>query len=203
MGKRQIGELQISEFIVTLLLSEIAATPIVNRTVPFLHAVIAVLILLSLEVIISYILLKSTALKKLFNGVPTYLIRRGKIVQKELSRNRIDLEELLAELRLCGYADPAEIAYAILEANGKLSVFPAAAKAPLTPSDMNLTPQEPGIAHILVADGQILPNNLAPCGWDEKRLNTELKRRKVTLGDVYLLTVDDAGTVGFTKKEGT
>lgn len=202
MGKRQIGELQVSEFIITLLLSEIASAPVTNRAIPLLHAVTSILLLLAVEVIISFLLLKSNRLKRLFYGSPTILICRGKLIQKALKDNRVELDELLSELRQKGFSDPADVDYAILEENGQLSVFPKAEKAPVTPADLSLQPKESGIAHVCILDGTVLGKNLGLCGWDEKRLAAELKRRKLRLRDVFLLTVDDGGSVTLIKKEG-
>lgn len=202
MGKRQIGQLQVSEFIITLLLSEIASAPVTNRAIPLLHAVTSILLLLALEVIISFLLLKSNRLKRLFYGSPTILVRRGKLLQSALRDSRIELDELLSELRQKGYSDLADIEYAILEENGQLSVFPKAEKSPLTPGDLTLLPEESGIAHVCVLDGTVLSKNLALCGWDEKRLSAELKHRKLRLRDVFLLTVDDSGSVTLIQKEG-
>ena len=201
MGKRQIGELQVPEFIVTLLLSEIASGPITNRSTPVLHAVIPVFLLISLEMIVSFLLIKCHPLKRLFNGAPTILIRRGKLIQSEMQRNRIEIDELIAEVRQKGFADLSDVDYAILEDNGKLSVFPRPAAAPVTPRELSLTPEDNGRAHLLVVDGNIVKKNLRLIGWEEHRLFVELERQKTALSDVFLLTVDDAGHVNLIQKE--
>lgn len=201
MGKRQIGELQISEFIITLMLSEIAVAPICTRTIPILHAIIPILLLLSLEVIISFILLKNNKLKRIFYGTPSILIKRGRLMQDELGKNRVEIEELFSELRQKGFSDISDIEYAILEENGKLSVFPKCGKGSLTPDDMSLCPTEHGIAHLCVVDGSLVYENLKIAGWDEIRLFRELDKKKLRLEEVFLLTVDDAGDITVVKKE--
>lgn len=203
MGKRQIGELQVSEFIVTLLLSEIASAPVTNRSTPLLHAVVSILLLLAVEVAVSFFLLKSNRLKRLFYGSPALLICRGRLIQSALRDNRVELDELLSELRQKGFSDLSEIEYAVLEENGKLSVFPKASKSPVTASDLSLPVRESGIAHVIVLDGTVIARNLPLCGWNEKRLAQELRKRKVRLSDVFLLTVNDAGSVTLVKKEGS
>ena len=201
MGKRQIGELQTSEFIITLLLSEIASAPITTEQFPLLHGIVSVLILLALELLISTALLRFNPLKKLFYGAPSVVIHRGQIDMREMRRNRMEVDELMSELRQKGISDPADVYYAILEENGKLSVFPTAAKAPATPADLHLTPDEHGIAHACILDGQVIPKNLARVGWDRARLDEELKKRKMKVPDVFVLTVDDLGTVTCIRKE--
>ena len=201
MGKRQLGELQVSEFIITLMLSEIAVTPITSRSAPLLHAIVAILLLLSIEVLISFTLLKSNKLKRLFYGSPTILIRYGKINEKELKKNRVEIDELMSELRQKGVSDVSKVAYAILEENGKMSVFPTVHASPVTPTDLDLTPKDPGIAHVCVLDGTVVKTNLSLVSWDEKRLSSELKKMKVSLSDVFLLTVDDTSQINLILKE--
>ena len=201
MGKRQIGELQASEFIITLLLSEIASAPITTEQFPLLHGIVSVLILLVLEFLISSLLLRFNSLKKFFYGAPSIIICRGKIDLREMRRNRMEVDELMSELRQKGFSDPADVYYAILEENGKLSVFPVAAKAPATPADLHLDPDEHGIAHACILDGQVISRNLARVGWDRARLDEELNKRKMAVSDVFVLTVDDLGAVTCIRKE--
>ncbi|MGN1345370.1 MAG: DUF421 domain-containing protein [Eubacteriales bacterium] len=201
MGKRQIGEIQISEFIITLMLSEIAVSPISNRNMPILHAVVAILLLLAVEVIISYLLIKSNLLKRIFYGSPSVLIKRGRLMQKEIKKNRVEIDELISELRQKGYPDISEVYYAILEDNGKLSVFPKSGKNPVTPDDLSLSVTEKGIAHICIIDGNIIEHSLKVFGWDVSRVLHELEKNKARLPDVFLMTVDDSGVVNIIQKE--
>lgn len=201
MGKRQIGELQVSEFIVSIILSEIAAGPVTNRSMPLLHAVVPILTLLSVEVIISFVLLKSNRLKRVFYGSPSVIVRRGKLVQFEMRRNRLEVDELMSELRQKGFSDLADVNYVILEENGKLSVFPNADKAPLTPSDISQKVTERGIAHVCVVDGQIIDDNMRLAGMSKVALDAVLKKNSVRLPDVFLLTSDDCGNITLVKRE--
>jgi len=201
MGKRQLGELQASDIIITMMLSEIATAPITNPQIPIHHALVPIGILIAIEVAMSFLLLKSHQLKRLFYGSPTIIINRGKLMQKERKKNRLEIDELISELRQKGYSDISDINYAILEENGKLSVFPYADKAPSTPADIGITPLERGVAHVCVIDGKVIVHNLALAGWNDKRLSNELKKRKLSLSDVFLLTVDDKESVTIIKKE--
>ena len=192
-GKRQIGELQLSELITALLLSELATGPVINNNMPVLHAVIPILTLISLEIVNTFIVTKSMALRKFFDGTPSILIRRGELDQKELAKARMTLNELCAELRLCNVADISEVEYAILEQNGKLSVFPKAANQPLRPVDMQIEPQERGVAHALIIDGKVSECNLTLAGKTEAWLLRRIEKLRCPLRDVFYFSVDDAG----------
>lgn len=201
MGKRQLGELQASDIIITMMLSEIATAPITNPKIPIHHALIPIALLIGIELLMSFLLIKSHKLKRLFYGSPTIIINRGKLVQKEMKKNRLEIDELISELRQKGYSDVSDVNYAILEENGKLSVFPFSDKSPATPADLNLSVTERGIAHVCVIDGKVILHNLTLAGWDEKKLKKELGKRKLSLTEVFLLTVDDGGNVTLINKE--
>ncbi len=196
MGKRQIGELRVSELIVTIILSEIAVQPITDRDKPLLYAIIPILVLLSVEVIVSFLILKSNLAKKLFYGSPTILIKRGKLMQEEMKRNRIEADELISELRQKGFGRLDEIYYAVLEENGKLSVFANENSSPVTLSSLVSAAngeEEAGIDHILVVDGTVIEERLCELGWDRRRLDSEIKRTGIPLGDIFILAASDNG----------
>lgn len=201
MGKRQIGEMQVSELIITLLLSELAVGPITNKNLPIIHAIIPIFLLLSLEVITSFALTKSNKLKKLLYGAPTILIRDGKINFKALADNRIEIDELMSELRLKNAPDISSVMYAILEDNGKLSVFLKADMSPPTAHDLKFIPAESGISHELIIDGEIVEENLTLLGKDKEWLNEQLLSRHADLKDVFLFTMDDGGSIELIRKE--
>ena len=201
MGKRQIGELQITEFIVTFMLSELATMPIVDKRAPVTYAVVPILLLLSLEVIFSFIISKLPSLKKILFGSPGVLICRGVIMQKELAKNRIDINELLAELRLKDIADPADVEYAILEDNGKLSVIKKASLSPTTPADLSVKVKEPGVAHPLVICGTVSEAGLKLANKTESWLRSELAGAHANIKEVFLFTVDDAGVTNIIMKD--
>ena len=193
MGKRQIGELQLSELITALLLSEIAALPLTNSAIPLMHAIIPITALISLEIIITFIVTKSVALKRIFDGTPSLLIVKGKLDLKEMARLRLSIEELNGELRLKGYSDIGDIYYAILEQNGQLSVFPRAQASPVTPADIQRSASEKGIAHALIVDGKINVDNLRLASYSEEKLQKSLKKRALSPENVFLFTADDLG----------
>ncbi len=191
MGKRQIGEMQISELVTAFLLSELAATPILNVDIPLLYAVVPILLLLSLEIIFSFLTTKAPFFKRLFDGTPSILISKGKILQSELLRVRISAEELISQLRLSGVADISEVEYALLEQNGRLSVF--------TKKDCNGC----GIPHTLIIDGNISKNALAFISKDEKWLSNRIKKYNCALSDIFIFTYDDSGKENIITKDPT
>ena len=160
MGKRQLGQLQLSEFVTTFLLSEIAADPITNPDVPVLHAIVPILILLAAEIIISFTATKVPLFKKMFDGVPSIIVCRGMLDQRQLRRDRISLDELLSEMRKKDIYDIADVEYAILEQNGQLSITPKSECTPVTRGDLNIKIEETGISHPLVIDGHVHNYNL-------------------------------------------
>lgn len=179
-GKRQIGELETTELVSTVLISEIAANPVSNQDIPLTYAIVPVLLIISLEVVVSFLSTRSNVLKKILLGTPSILIKRGKIQSKELSKARMSLEELLCELRVCGSAAVEDVDYAILENNGKLSV----------------TTKEPngaGIAHAVIIDGIIKEEALSGANKSKEWLAKQIRNHSLSLKDVFLFTVDDNG----------
>lgn len=200
-GKRQIGELSISELVSTFLISELAANPISNQEIPLGFAVIPILLIISLEIIISFSAMRLKCCKKIFLGAPSVLIRAGKLQPRELSRARMSLEELLCELRQSNITAIEEVNYAILEINGKLSVIPKADEKPLTPKSVGLTVADGGIAHALIVDGVINKKALDGACRTERWLQAQIKKSGVCAKDIFLLTADDSGHIYIIKRK--
>ena len=195
MGKRQLGELEISDLVTTLLLSDIATLPITNTDIPLSHALIPILTLTSLEVVLSGLLLKIPVFKKILSVRPAILVRHGRPDPSAMASVRVSAEELLSQLRQKDVSDPSEVEYAILEPNGQISIVKKTAQREVTAADLGLSPTERGMMHLLVCDGRINHSNLSLAGWDEARLFRELTKRKVALSEVFLLLADDGGRV--------
>jgi uncharacterized membrane protein YcaP (DUF421 family) len=201
MGKRQIGQLEVSELITTLLLSEIATLPIENPDIPLLYALIPCVTLLTLEVCTAFLLSRRPRLRHKLEARPSMLIRDGQVDQGELAQNRMSVEELFAGLRQQGIADPGEVYYAIMEKNGQLSVIPKAAYRPVEAGEVKGTVKESGIAHLLVCDGKINQYNLGLLGHDERWLKKQLDRRGLRAEDLLYFLCDDAGGMSWMRKE--
>ncbi len=185
-GKRQIGEMQISELVTTFLLSELASVPLTNPGTPFLLAVVPILTIVSIEIIFSFMTTKCTLAKKLLDGKPSVIICRGKLQKGELEKMRLSLDDLLCELRLKDIASVSEVEYAILEPNGKISVFPKTSSA---------------LSHALIIDGEIQSETLKTLGRNEVWVGALLKEQNVSdRRDIFLLSVTDDGDVTLIKK---
>ncbi len=199
MGKRQLGELEVGELVSALLISEVAVLPIDDPDLPLLSAIIPVLCIISLEVLVSYYKNKSAALKRVVDGEGVFLIYKGKIRQSALCENRLSVEEMLAELRVLGYSSPSEVAYAILEQNGKFSVVPQQADKPLTKRLLNGT--DGGMAHTIIVDGYVKEAALTRLGYDRTWLQKQLDAQHTQVKDIFFMSVDDDGETEIVRKE--
>ncbi len=186
MGKREIGELDVSELVSTLLISEIAAIPIDDPDIPFFNAIIPILFILSIEILLSYAKTKSSRLKRYVEGESVFLIYRGELDQDALRENRISLNEFLSEMRAQSIGDMSEVEYAILEQSGKISILKRGSNE---------------IAHVLIIDGEFNTPEFCPGRFSRDKTEAELKRRKLERGDVLYMSVDDDNNINIIKKE--
>lgn len=202
MGKRQLGELDMSELVITILLSEIASMPITSPKTSLLSALIPIGILVSLEISVSFLIVKCPKFQKIFTSRPSVLICRGRIDKKEMRKVRISLEELISQIRLNGIFDLKEVDYAILEENGKMSIIPKARYRQPSIEDLNLPDRDSGVMHILVSDGVINTHGLKIINKSKSWLHSELRKRGITLKDVFCMTCNDEGELYIINNEG-
>ncbi len=201
MGKRQIGQLQPAELVVTILLSEIAATPMQDNDIPMMNTVIAILVLVALEIIISALNMKSLHFRSLLQGNSLILIRNGVIDQKQMKRLRYTLDDLLEALRQKDVFDISDVSYAIAETDGSLSVLLKPDKRMVSNSDMNIEVADDGIDCVVVMDGRIIRSDFKDCGMNDDRLGRLIKKSGAELKDIYLMTVNKAGKTNVILKE--
>ena len=201
MGKRQIGELEPSELVLTMMISDLATVPMQDFGIPLLAGVIPILTLLSLSMLLSQLSLLSLRFRELMCGTPSILIRNGKLQQDAMRKNRYTLDELLEQLRGQGYVSVDEVRWAVLENSGQLSILPWARQRPPTAEELGLTPEEDELPFILSNDGRIVRRNLARSGRNEAWLQKELRRTGHSAGEIFLLTVDGSGKVLCIPKE--
>ena len=201
MGKRQIGELEPSELVLTMMISDLATVPMKDFGIPLLAGVIPILTLLSLSMLLSQLSLLSLRFRELMCGTPSILIRNGKLQQDAMRKNRYTLDELLEQLRGQGYVSVDEVRWAVLENSGQLSILPWARQRPPTAEELGLTPEEDELPFILINDGRIVRRNLARSGRNEAWLQKELRRTGHSAGEIFLLTVDGSGKVLCIPKE--
>ncbi len=196
LGKRHIGDMQPSEFVVTILLSEMATIPLQDPEQSLLNGIVPILVLLAYELLLSFGFIKSRLLWRLFEGKEVILVRQGMIDERAMRRNRVTLSELFEMLRLQGYTDLSQLRYAIFETNGQLSVIPYEAHKPATPSDLSVAVTEPGLPQILISDGKIMPHKLQKTGLNEAWLQAELSSRGIkSVRDVFVFTRDECGKI--------
>lgn len=193
MGKRQLGELEVSDLVITLLLSEISTIPITDKNTPVLYAIIPVATLAALEVFASGLSLKFPRLKTLLSPKPAILIRNGKADRVEMQKVRISLDELMCELRQKNVADISQVQYAILESNGKISILTKAADTPPTAQMLGLYTQEVGIQHVVFCDGIYSDQTLRALGKDRTWAQKQMKQQGYTDDQVFYMLVDDLG----------
>ena len=185
MGKRQIGQMEPSEFVVTMLVANLASIPMQDGGIPLFSGLVPILTVLGLELVLSGAIMRSVALRRLFCGKPVILIDNGKILQDNLRRTRVTLDELTGHLREKDILDIRQVQFAILETNGNLSVFPFE--------------KNQSIPITVIEDGYLSRKNLSLSGKNEKWLKKQLGKLKTE--DVFLLTVDGNGQVLLVKKE--
>ena len=204
MGKRQIGELEPSELVLTLIISDLAAVPMQDFGIPLVNGVFPIVTLLCVSMLLSFFSLKSIRFRGLVCGYPTVIIRDGKVLQQNMARNRFTVDELLEQLRSQGYSDLTAVKYAVLETGGQVSVLPYTKDSPVTPQVMNLTSQDDVTLPVLVInDGHIMSENLSASGYDALWLDKQLKERRLTSPrQVFFMTVDETGAVTCVAKEG-
>lgn len=203
MGKRQLGELELSELVVAVLITDIAAHPLQDIGIPLMNGLLPIAVLLSSELLISWLSLKSDTLRRILFGKPSILIDKGEIQQTEMKKNRFSLDELSEALRKKGITDLSTVQKAILETDGTLNVLPYAKVSPVTPEQMGLNAEERGMPVTLVSDGHTEKDNLRLVGKNEQWLANKLRELGLHSPEqVYLLTIDAMDGIYLQKKEG-
>ena len=203
MGKRQIGELEPSELVLTLIISDLASVPMQDFGIPLVHGIFPIVTLLCLSMLLSFFSLKSIRFRAIVCGQPTVIIREGRVLQQNMARNRFTVDELFEQLRSQGYSDLSSIKYAILETSGQVSILPYTKASPVTPQVMNLeVPDDVTLPVLLINDGHVMTDNLRASGYDRKWLDRQLSDRRLTSPrQVFLFTVDESGGVVCVTKE--
>ena len=201
MGKRQIGQMEPSEFVVTMLVANLAAIPMQDGGIPLFSGIVPILTVLGIELTLAAISLRSIRLRKLLCGKPVILIENGNILQQNLRKTRITLDELTGHLREKDVLDLQSVQYAILETNGNLSVFPYPKARPASAKDAGIQAQKQYLPLTIISDGKLLPDNLQKAGKDTRWVQRVLSEKSADLETTWLLTVDGADHIVFYRKE--
>ena len=203
MGKRQVGQMEPSEFVVTMLVANLAAIPMQDGGIPLYSGVVPILTVLGAELLLSVISLRSIRFRRLLCGKPVILIENGRILRENLKKTRVTLDELSGHLREKEVLDPRAVQYAILETNGNLSVFPYPKEKPASARDAGVQVRRQYLPITVVSDGHLLQENLALAGKDAAWLQRVLKEHGSTLSDTWLLTVDGGDHILWYPREAT
>lgn len=202
MGKRQIGEMEASEFVVTMLVANLAAIPMQDGGIPLFSGLVPILTVLGVELVLSTLSLRSIRLRKILCGKPVILIENGRILQENLRRTRVTLDELAGHLREKDVLDLRAVQYAILETNGNLSVFPYPAEKPASAKDAGIQVKRQYLSMTIISDGKLLKDNLAKAGKDAAWVEKILRQHNADIAATWLLTVDEGDNILWYGKEG-
>ena len=202
MGKRQIGQLEPSEFVLSLLIADLAAVPMQDFGIPLIMGVIPIVTLLCLSTILSVLTVRSIRLRALLCSRPSIVVQDGKILDREMVKNRFTVDELMEELRGAGVTDLNSVKYAVLETTGRISVITKKEEQPPSAAELGIPVVDTGLPVIVVSDGRILSENMKVRNLSEVWLQKQLAVRGVErIEDVFLMTVDEAGKVYLSKRE--
>lgn len=202
MGKRQIGELELSDLVIAVLISNIAAHPLQDIGIPIMNGLLPIITLLCLELIVAGVIVKSPRAKQILCGKPSFLVVRGVICQEEMERNRFTLDELAEELRAQSVTDISQVEYAVLETSGKVSVILFPPERTATAGALGVAEEDNGYPIILISNGRLRSENLKLAGKDENWLHDQLRAHKVkSVREVYFMSVNNADEIYFAKTE--
>ena len=176
MGKRQIGELEASELVVTIIISDIAAMPITNIEAPLLVNIIGILVLMVLEVVLSFVAFKNPRARRIMYGKPSTFYQNGKFNQEEMLKQRFNVADIMEEVRGNGATSLDEIEYIVMETNGKVSIILKSQYSPIMPSQMSIKTEPVRMSYIIIDNGNIIHNCMKMLGLNEEWLRKELQK---------------------------
>ena len=193
MGKRQIGELKPHELVITILVSETANMPLEDNNIPLANMLVPIMLFVSLEIIVSAISMKSLSFRNVLQGKPIFVIRKGKLDEKQLKRMRLTMDDLIDAVRQKDIFDISTVQDAVVETNGSISVLQKAEEAPVTPSQMKLSVKDESVPITIVIDGKPVTEYFGEEKIDTHRIELIVKNTGKDIQDIMLLTVDDKG----------
>lgn len=201
MGKRQIGELQPGELVITMMISNMAILPIEDTNIPMLAGAVPILILVCFEIILSVFTLRWKKLRKFISGSPVVIIENGVLKQQELKKLRFSIDDLMEGLRSKDIFNVSEVLYALVETNGKISVVKKGASQTITANMLNLEVQEEIPPTIVISDGILVKENIEKYHIDPNWINEILKKKHLSQKDVFIMTTTPQQTYQIIRKE--
>ena len=190
MGKREIGQMQPFELAISIMIADLAATPMAETGIPISNGIVPILGLLVMHLVISTLNIKSTKAREIICGKPSILIYRGKIDEKTLRKERFTINELEERLRDNNIFNIGDVDYAILETSGQITVIPKPNKRNTTPKDFNIEPEYEGISYDLVVDGKVMNKNLEKIGKNYKWLERQSEKFGIKPEEALIITID-------------
>jgi uncharacterized membrane protein YcaP (DUF421 family) len=194
MGKREVGQLSLFDLVVAIMIAELAAIPLSDNEMSLLHGIVPISTLVLLEIILSYMTLKSLTARKIIEGTPSIIVEKGRLLEEEMRRLRYNIDDMISQMREQGVYNLEDVEYAILETDGKLSLILKSEKRPVIPEDLGLQPAYEGLPLPLISDGKLLKENMALAEksreWLEENLRT---RHNCSIGDVLYAILDTKG----------
>ena len=201
MGKRQISDMQPSELVVTMVISDIASLPMQNTSQPLLSGVVPVLMLVSLEVTVSVLMMKSRRFRQLICGSPVVVIEDGKLLQKQMRRLRLTTDDLCAQLRQQNIFSLEDVQYCIMETNGVLSILEKPEKRVPNAEESGAQIDDNKIEAVVISDGSLIESSLRLCGKDRAFISNILKKNNTDIKDIFIMTLDGNGKYNMIRKE--
>ena len=201
MGKRQLGELQPTELVITILLSEIASIPMENNDVPMIYSIFAALLLVCLEIINSVIIMKSTKIRYLLQGKPAIVINDGVLDQKKLKALRFTADDILDQLRQKDIFEISQVQYAVVETNGSLSVMKKQQYDTPVNEDLGIKGNKQGIPVLVINDGKYIESAIKDSDFETKTIEKILKKERAEVKDIIILLLDKYNNYTLIKKE--
>lgn len=201
MGKRQISDLQTSELVITILISNIAAIPMQNTQQPLLTGVVPIGILVCCEIFVSYLMLKNTKIRQLICGKPVIIINDGKIQQDSLKYLRLSVEDLFEQLRQLDVFALEDVSFAIMETNGQMSVLKKSEKQPPDSATLGIPVPKSSIEAVIISDGNICDFSLSLCNLSRDWLKNTLQEKNINIQDIFIMTANKSKKFNIIKKE--
>ncbi|MFI3141515.1 MAG: DUF421 domain-containing protein [Clostridia bacterium] len=201
MGKRQIGELQPSELVITILLSEVASMPLQDSEVPLLHSLVCIFLLVALEVVSSILSMKSRTFRTVMQGNSVLIITDGKVQQKNMRKIRYSVDDLMEALRLKDVFDIGQVQHAFVETNGAISVILKPEFRTVTITDTKIKEKPDGLPCLVISDGKLIEQDLNLCLMKKTDIEKILSKQKLTADQVLIMTCDKVGNINIIEKE--
>ncbi len=204
MGKRQIGEMQPYEVVITLIIADLATLPMSDTNIPLLNGILPLAILVLIHYIITMLTRKSIALRRLMSGRPVIIISPNGIEYKALKDLNMNIDDLMEAIRQCNYYSLDQVLYAIVETNGKISIIPKSENAPATAQDVKVQNPPAQLPHIVVSDGKLIKKEFTTLNLTDEKLQKILKHINVSnLKQLIILSIDEKGKLSYQKKGGS